>query len=236
MQDESNAPDFSGEIVDETRQMSPDVDVVIAGHSHSRIDIHVPNADGAGDKLIVEAQSYGVAFDLVDMTIDRRTDEVVAKTARIPLTAHDVRADARMAALVEGYRERVEPVASKVLGQTDVPLTRANGRLAQLAADAERELAGADAAVVDQVAVRADIDAGPITYGELAEALAFDHPVVRVRMTGARLRRFAAGRSMSGPGELDPDRTYTVAASEMMLPHGRAVGAELQAVTSYLER
>ena len=78
-QDESNAPDFVGEIVDEAREMSPDVDVVIAGHSHSRLDIRVPNAGGAGDKLIVEALSYGVAFDLVDLTIDRRTGDVVAK-------------------------------------------------------------------------------------------------------------------------------------------------------------
>ena len=37
-QDESNAPDFTGEVVDEARQMSPDVDVVIAGHSHSQVD------------------------------------------------------------------------------------------------------------------------------------------------------------------------------------------------------
>jgi 5'-nucleotidase len=235
-QDESNAPDFAGEIVDEAREMSPDVDVVIAGHSHSRIDIHVPNADGSGDKLIVEAQSYGVAFDLVDMTIDRRTDEVIAKTGRVPMTAHDVPADAGMAALVEGYRKQVEPVASKELGQTPVPLTRANGQLGQLAADAERKLAGTDAAVVDQVAERADIDAGPITYGEIAEALAFDHAVVRARMTGAQLERFAAGRYVSGPSELDPDRTYTVAASEMMVQHGRPVGTELEAVTSYLER
>jgi hypothetical protein len=29
---------------------------------------------------------------------------------------------------------------------------------------------------------------------------------------------------------------YTVAASEMMVPHGRPVGTELEAVTSYLER
>ena len=82
-QDERNAPDFAGEIVEEAREMSDDVDVVVAGHSHSRLDIRVPNADGSGDKLIVEALSYGIAFDLVDMTIDRRTGDVVAKSGRV---------------------------------------------------------------------------------------------------------------------------------------------------------
>ena len=52
-QDESDAPNFVGEIVDEARQMSPEVDAVIAGHSHSRLDMRVPNPDGSGDKLIV---------------------------------------------------------------------------------------------------------------------------------------------------------------------------------------
>ena len=235
-QDESNAPDFVGEIVEETREMSPDVDVVVAGHSHSSIDIHVPNVDGSGDKLVVEALSYGVAYDLVDIAVDKRTGEVVAKAGHIPPTPHDVPANAQVAAFVEGYRKRIEPLASKVLGHTDVPLTRANGRLGQLAADAEREFAGADAAVVGQVAVRADIDAGPITYGEVAEALAFDHPVVRIQMTGAQLKRFAEDGFLSGPSELDPARTYTVAASEMMMPHGRPVGTEVEAVASYLQR
>ena len=152
--------------------MSPEVDVVIAGHSHSRLDIRVPNAGGAGDKLIVEALSYGIAFDLVDLTIDRRTGDVVAKSGEVPATPHDIAGDPRMAALVERYRQRVAPLAMKVVGDTGTALTRAEGELGRLAADAEREYARADAAVVNPGALRADIDAGPITYADVAEALA----------------------------------------------------------------
>jgi 5'-nucleotidase len=236
-QDESDAPDFVGEIIEEAREMSSDVDVVIAGHSHSRLDIRVPNVDGVGDKLIVEALSYGIAFDLVDLTIDRRTGDVVAKSGRVPGTPHDIARDDRMEALVDGYRRRVAPLATKVLGITDTGLTRAGGELGRLAADAEREFAKTDAAVVNQGALRADIDPGPITYGEVAEALAYDHPVMRVELTGRELRAFAAESGFySGPDDLDPGRTYTVAASEMMLPHGRPVGTEVEAVASYLER
>jgi 5'-nucleotidase len=151
-QDESNAPDFTGEIVDEAREMSSEVDAVIAGHSHSRLDIRVPNIDGSGDKLIVEALSYGIAYDLVDLTIDRRSGEVVAKTGRIPATPHDVAVDARMAALVDDFQRRVAPLATKVLGSTDTALTRAGGELGSLAADAERAFAGTDVAVVSGVA------------------------------------------------------------------------------------
>src|SRR5687767_9318338 len=115
-QDESDAPDFVGEIVEEAREMSSEVDAVIAGHSHSRLDIRVPNTDGSGDKLIVEALSYGVAYDLVDLTIDSASGEVVAKTGRIPATPHDVGGDGPMSALVDRYRDRVAPLATRVLG------------------------------------------------------------------------------------------------------------------------
>jgi 5'-nucleotidase len=236
-QDESDAPDFVGEIIEETREMSSDVDAVIAGHSHSRLDIRVPNVDGNGDKLIVEALSYGIAYDLVDLTIDKRTGEVAAKTGRIPDTPHDVAGDERMAALVEGYRRRVAPLATKVLGSTDSPLTRAGGELGRLAAHAQREFAGTDAAVVNRGALRADIDPGPITYGEVAEALAYDHPVMRVELTGRDLEALTARSGFfSGPEQLVPDRLYTVAATEMMLPHGRPVGTEVEAVSWYLQR
>ena len=68
--------------------MSGAVDVVIAGHSHSLLNLRVPNADGAGDKLVVEALSYGVAYDRVDIAVDRATGEVVDKSGAVPSTHH----------------------------------------------------------------------------------------------------------------------------------------------------
>jgi 5'-nucleotidase len=236
-QDESSAPDFAGEIVDEARQMSPEVDVVIAGHSHSRLDIRVPNPDGSGDKLIVEALSYGIAFDRVDLTIDRHTGDVVAKSGDVPATPHDIAGDPGVAALVERYRRRVAPVAIAVLGDSETALTRAGGELGRLAADAEREYARADAAVVDAGALRADIDPGPITYADVAEALAYGHPVMRARITGRELRALRdRGGYYAGPAGIDPDTMYTVAASEMTMDRGRALGSEADAVAWYLRR
>ena len=237
-QDESDAPDFVGEIVDEAREMSAAVDVVIAGHSHSRLDLRVPNRDGAGDKLVIEALSYGVAYDLVDITVDRRTGDVVAKSGRVAGTGHDTAApDQALAAFVEGYRARLAPVADRVLGSADTPLTREDGRLGRLVAEGERAFARADAAVASPVALRADLDAGPIAYEELARVLAYDHPVMRFRLSGRELRALAAGSNYyAGPQELDPEATYTVAASELLVPRGSPVGTEVEAVSWHLAR
>jgi 5'-nucleotidase len=237
-QDGSDAPDYVGEIMEEARQMSSAVDVVIAGHSHSRIHVRLPNSDGSGDKLIVEALSYGVAYDLVDIVVDIRTGDVVRKSAEIPDTAHEgMEADAGVAALVERYRARVAPLADRVVGVAQAPLTRGGGELARQVASAERAFARTDVGVVKPVSLRADIDAGPVTYGEVAEALAFDHLVVRVTMSGSRLRDMIEdGAYVAGPEELDPDTTYSVAASELIAGGGRAVGREPQALAWFLSR
>jgi 5'-nucleotidase len=237
-QDESDAPDYVGEIIEETRQMSSAVDVVVAGHSHSRIHVRLPNSDGSGDKLMVEALSYGVAYDLVDIVVDTRTGEVVRKSAQIPATGHKgVEADPGVAALVERYRERVAPLAEHVVGTTEAPLTRSGGELGQLVANAERAFAATDVAVVKPVSLRADIDAGPVTYAEVAEALAFDHPVVRLRMSGRQLRELIGDEAyVAGPDALDPDASYSVAASELIASGGQAVGSEPQALAWFLAR
>jgi 2',3'-cyclic-nucleotide 2'-phosphodiesterase (5'-nucleotidase family) len=128
-------------------------------------------------------------------------------------------------------------LADHVVGLTQAPLTRSGGELGQLVADAERAYAGTDVAVVKPVSLRADIDAGPVTYAEVAEALAFDHPVVRRRMIGRDLRELIGGKAfVAGPEELDPDASYSVAASELIAGGGRPVGTEPQALAWFLAR
>src|SRR3954468_2881150 len=91
--------DADGEIVDEARQMDPAVDVVVAGHTHSRLDLDV------GGKLVVEGLSYGVAFDRVTMTVDRASGDVVSKSALVMPPRHDgIEPDRDLAALVDSYR------------------------------------------------------------------------------------------------------------------------------------
>ena len=53
---EGDGTDASGQVVDEARQMSDAVDVVVAGHSHSLIDLG-PDESGSG-KLVVESLAY----------------------------------------------------------------------------------------------------------------------------------------------------------------------------------
>ena len=232
--------DAAGEVVNEARQMSDAVDVVVAGHTHSRLDLEV---DG---KLVVEALSYGVAFDRVNITVDRATGDVVSKSALVMPTRHEgIKPDPDLLTLVESYRERVAPLANRVVGYTDRRLD--NEAVDRLAVEAQRAFTGADLAFLNPGNTRSDIDAGPITYADAFEVQAYEHPVWRMHMLGADLIKAQAeqpGLLVSGTTDLRPDAVYTVAANGIVA--GRApfdrgterekVGTDLQALVAWLER
>jgi 5'-nucleotidase len=230
----------AGEVVNEARQMSDAVDVVVAGHTHSRLDLEV---DG---KLVVQALSYGVAFDRVNLTVDRATGDVVSKSALVMPTRHEgITPDPDLLTLVESYRTHVAPLANRMIGYTDDRLD--NEAVDRVAVDAQRAFAGADIAFLNPGNTRSDIDAGPITYGDAFEVQAYEHPVWRMHMLGADLILAEAeqpGLLVSGATDLRPDAVYTVAANGIVA--GRApfdrgtdreqVGTDLEALVAWLER
>ena len=240
------------------------MDVVIAGHTHSYLNTRVPNRSGAGDKLVIEAKSLGIAYDRVRMTIDRATrrrdrkgrrhaDDVARagdpgpadRPARVPVRAPDRAAG----------RSRAGPARAAHWCAT-APGTQ-RGSLIAVAARAQRRLAKADIAVVNEGNARASVDAGPITYAELFEASAYEHQVLRMELTGREIGLLEAQQTAPEPDVplhwtgmplvLNPNRTYTVAANELLvegsddfsvLRRGRNVrrmGTDLEALVKYVE-
>jgi 5'-nucleotidase len=232
--------DATGEIVDEARQMSRAVDVVVAGHTHSRLNVNV------GGKLIVEALSYGVAFDRVRMTVDVASGDVVAKSAEIMTTRHaGISPDPDLLAMVASYGSRVAGLGNRVVGYTNRYLDR--HEVDQLAARAQRAYAGADIGIVNPGNTRSDLSAGPITYADAFEAQAYEHPVWRVHLSGSQVRRLLRSQPrllVAGPRRIRPRATYAVAANGILMKHApfadafdkRRVGTDLQALVAYLKR
>jgi 5'-nucleotidase len=232
----------AGEIVEETRQMDKAVDVVIAGHTHSYLNTRV---DG---RLLVQAYSYGTAFDRVQLTVDRRTDDVLASSADIPRVRHaGLKPDPAVAALVRRYARQVSPVANQVVATASRGLSREGGGLGKVVARAQRSLARAQIAFVNPGNMRASLRAGQVTYGEVCSVEAYGHPVMRMRLRGADVRAvleqqwragsttrlYTSGLRYRHEGHhvldvsdargrpLDPDRLYTVAANELIATGAR---------------
>jgi 5'-nucleotidase len=236
----------AGEIVDEAAEMDDAVDVVVAGHTHSRLNLTV---DG---KLVVEAESYGTHYDQVRMTVDRTTGDVVAKSALLAPTTHaDVAPDPALARLVEGYAERVAPLGDRVVGNVEHELD--SDGLGQLAADAQRAFAGADVAFVNPGNTRQPgLEAGPVTYAELFLVHAYEHPVLRMKMRGSDVLAVMEQRQgvqlyAIGLDGVEADGVYTVAVNGVLAGSERftafqrgwdriVAGTDLEALVAWFER
>ncbi|MBA3580476.1 MAG: 5'-nucleotidase C-terminal domain-containing protein [Gemmatimonadaceae bacterium] len=172
-----------GEIFDLAQRITEPVDAIVGGHSHSLL-----NTTSRGIP-IVQARSSGRAIDVLDVPFDRSTP---AKGEIRPVLTAQITPDPAAAAIVARWTARVAGEFSQVVGNLSERLSR-NGvqsPLGNLIADAQRAAAGTDVAVMNNGGIRADLEAGEVTYGELFEVQPFDNTLVRLTMRGSDLRRY----------------------------------------------
>jgi 5'-nucleotidase len=180
--------DPAGEILTETAQMDPDVDLVVAGHTHSFLNTRVNNA------LVVQAFRYGTAFDKVTLTVNRRTRDVTASTADV-VTTYDagVTPVPDIAQLVQSFKDRIAPVAAREIATSAAPATRTQNaagesQLGDLIADAQAHETGAQIGLMNPGGIRADLKQGLLTYADLFAVQPFDNGLVKMTLTGAQLK------------------------------------------------
>jgi 5'-nucleotidase len=98
-----------------------------------------------------------------------------------------------VAELVRQAEARTAPLVNQVIGESSIAITRtqaASGEsaLGNLIADAQRAATGSDFSFMNPGGVRADLDAGPITWGELFTIQPFGNSLVRMDLTGEQVR------------------------------------------------
>jgi 5'-nucleotidase len=198
--------DPGAEIFEVARALPPGlVDVIVAGHTHSGVAHRVAGVP------IVESFANGTAFGRVDITWDPAARRVTA--ARIfPPTRLSVGATYEeqkvepaedVAAICAPAIERAAARRREALGVTLAgPFEaryRSESALGNLVASLMLELdPKADVAFTNGGGLRADLPAGPLTYGALYDALPFDNRLARVTMTGEALLDLVR-RNLSGP-------------------------------------
>jgi 2',3'-cyclic-nucleotide 2'-phosphodiesterase (5'-nucleotidase family) len=179
------------------------LDGVVAGHTHAGV------AHYAGGVPVVEAYSRGKAFARLDLIVDARTHALRESVLHPPIDlcpdtstlecsagsyeGEPVVPDQHLAALIAPALAQAQQKRAELLGpDVKARLTRAHGvesALGNLLADLTLEsVAGADAAVLNGGSLRADVQAGPLTYGALYEAMPFDNRLARVDLTARELR------------------------------------------------
>jgi 5'-nucleotidase len=181
---------LTGPVVDIATGISDAIDVVISGHTHQAYNCVL---DG---KIVTSASSYGRLVTDIDLKIDRKSGDVRSAAATNVVVGRDMPAAAEQTALIERYRTLLGPIASEEVGETTAAITRdaapsGESPLGNLIADAQLAATddeqGAVAAFMNPGGVRADLDAGPVTYEEAFTVQPFGNYLTTLDLTGAQL-------------------------------------------------
>ena len=183
------------DIVDIVSRLDDDVDVVVSGHAHSFTNTLLKNQNGT-EILVTQAFSSSTAYGDIDLTIDRKTRDVVAKSAAIVTTFADagpgLTPNLAVASVVAQAEAKVAPLVNRVIGEAATDLLRTENpagesTLGNLIADAQRTALGTDFAFMNPGGIRADLLAGSVTFGELFTVQPFGNSLVRMTLTGQQI-------------------------------------------------
>jgi 2',3'-cyclic-nucleotide 2'-phosphodiesterase (5'-nucleotidase family) len=165
------------------------IDVIVDGHSHTVME----TGRLINDTLIVQAGEYTKNVGIVNLELK---DGMLMKSAKLITKeeAMEMEADADIIALIDQIEAENDVITSVVVGSTDIHLDgeRADVRtgetnLGNLITDAMLDVSGADIAFTNGGGIRASIDIGDITKGDVITVLPFGNYVVTKDITGAQI-------------------------------------------------
>ena len=185
--DGSSVPYTSSDLIVNTTG----IDAVLDGHSHSIWEQEIIQ-NAAGEDVILS--STGTKLNAVGaLTI--AADGTISTALHTESLFQDEEAQAYIASVKELY----EATLNEVVATTEVELTvndpatgeravrTAETNLGDLCADAYRYVLGSDIAFVNGGGVRANIEAGEITYGEILSVHPFGNMACVVETTGQQI-------------------------------------------------
>jgi 5'-nucleotidase len=173
-----------------------DVDVVLSGHTHKFTNAYLPNAAGK-PVLVTQAYSYSKGYADVNLTLDPLSRDIISKSAQIVIVYADsppgTAPDPEAAAFLAKDRQVVAPMVDRQVAVAAEDITRnedASGEsaLGDLLADAQRSVMKTDVGFITTGTLRADLEKGNVTWGDLFTIQPFSGTVVSMNLTGQQIR------------------------------------------------
>lgn len=190
-------------------QAIPEIDVIIGGHSHTRLDkaIFVEH-DDSSKTIIVQTGSYGRTLGRLDLAFDKdgRMDAADTKYRLINIT-DKIPEDPAMKAYIDKKVEPLLPLRRTIVSQaedafdnrwTSYPWDSALGDLITDALCEAGKSYGTTISVHNRGGMRGRIEKGPISLEKVQEILPFDNRLTFATIKGKALLG-AIEHSVSGP-------------------------------------
>ncbi|TDD51697.1 bifunctional metallophosphatase/5'-nucleotidase [Saccharopolyspora elongata] len=185
---------------------SPKVDLIFTGHSHQQYNCVVDDPAG-NPRTVLQGGSYGRLLSVADLSVDRRTKDVVrpATKAHNEIVTRDVPPDPAAQKLIDEAAGKAKPIANRQVGTITADLLRepvpsGESALGDVLADAQLEATtgnGAQVAITNPGGIRTDLvhasspegeGDGVVTYGEAYAVQPFGNVMQTMTLTGAQLK------------------------------------------------
>ncbi|WP_046732839.1 bifunctional metallophosphatase/5'-nucleotidase [Streptomyces humi] len=223
---------ISGPIVDIAKNVTPAVDALVTGHTHTAYVCTVDDPAG-NPRMVTSAASFGRLYTDTTLTYDRRTGDIArtaVKSANHVVT-RDVAKAPDMTRLISEWNTLAAPIGNRPVGwiSADVSSTGTESPMGDLIADAQfaygKELdPETDLALMNPGGVRAGLTYaakagegdGVVTYAEGFTVQPFANTVNLQNFTGAQLvqvlKEQVSGSNAAAPKILQPSAnlTYTL--------------------------
>ncbi|GGU04119.1 MULTISPECIES: bifunctional metallophosphatase/5'-nucleotidase [Streptomyces] len=199
---------ISGPITEIAKNVSPQVDALVTGHTHQAYVCTVPDPAGK-PRLVTSAASFGKLYTDTTLTYDRRTKDIVRASVDSAnrVVTRDVPKAQDMTDLIRDWNALAAPIANRPQGFISADI---NGRgstayekpLGDLIADAQLEglapadKGGAQLALMNPGGIRSDLvwaesaakeGNGVVTYGEAFTVQPFTNMMHVVDLSGENL-------------------------------------------------
>lgn len=213
------------------------VDAFFAGHTHQAERCFVKDPSGHRRPL-VQASSFGRLLSVVDVRVSRRTHDVVRSRTRAKnvVVTRTVTPDPTVKAIVDRAVTKSAPLANRQIGSTSQVLlghgsSAPEKPLGDVIADAQLAATtgnGAQIAITNPGGIRADLDAGPVTYGEAFTVQPFANIMQTITLTGAQLKAVLEQQQAAGA---DPTWLQVSSTLHYTWTTSAAVGSKVSAIT-----
>ncbi|MEU6577766.1 bifunctional metallophosphatase/5'-nucleotidase [Streptomyces sp. NPDC046805] len=223
---------ISGPIVDIAEHVTPAVDALVTGHTHTAYVCTVDDPAGR-PRMVTSAASFGRLYTDTTLTYDRRTGDIARTAVRSAnhVVTRDVPKAPDMTQLIDRWNTLAAPIGNRPIGyiSADIGNTGNESPMGDLIADAQlaygKELdPGTDLALMNPGGVRAGLTYaakggegdGVVTYAEGFTVQPFANTVNLQDFTGVQLiqvlKEQVSGANAAAPKILQPSAglTYTL--------------------------
>ncbi|MGW0008158.1 bifunctional metallophosphatase/5'-nucleotidase [Streptomyces tendae] len=210
---------ISGPIVDIAKNVTPQVDALVTGHTHNAYVCTIPDPAG-NPRMITSASSFGRLYTDTTLTYDRRTGDIARTSVESAnhVVTRDVPKAPDMTRLIDKWSTLAAPIGNRPIGYVSADINRdgTESPLGDLIADAQFAYGKAqdpetDLALMNPGGIRAPLTYtasgaegdGVVTYAEGFTVQPFANTVNLKDYTGAQLIQVLK-EQVSGPNEAAP--------------------------------